>query len=140
MSEVETKYCPYCGTLVKPTDTFCPNCGAGLEPVASQPTTLTPSQVIQTATPVTTTQPSALQQDTMSIIAIIIGAISLAANFFFGPCGVVVSIIAIIIGFIAIAKEKRKGLAIGGIVLALIGIIMWVLLFLLVFGSISFFM
>ncbi len=152
MASKEAKFCPYCGSVVKSDDQFCQNCGASLEidiekaaasaatptiqptNIAAPYSTTTTATTTYQATPTTKTDPGVI-----SIISIIASVVSFFIQFMAGPLGIPVSLIAIIMGFIGVFKEKRRGLAIGGIILGFVGIATWVLLFLLVWKSVFWF-
>ncbi|RLI71201.1 hypothetical protein DRO91_04730 [Candidatus Heimdallarchaeota archaeon] len=147
MASKEAKFCSYCSSVVKSDDQFCQNCGASLEldiEKAASAATIQPTSI---ATPYSTTATTTYQvtpttktdPGIMSIISFVAGVISFFMQFMVGPLGIPVSLIAIIIGFIGVFKEKRRGLAIGGIILGFVGIAIWVLLFLLVWKSIFWF-
>ncbi len=140
MSDKKSKFCSHCGTVTQPDDVFCNNCGASLndtiEPIAGMPVQQDP--YIQTTYPPHTTVyvPPPKTLNNVAIVALIFGIISVVVNLLplFFYLGTVTAIIAIITGIIGGLKSQKKHLAFIGLGLGVIGITLWILAFIGIFG------
>lgn len=140
MSSKSNKFCPHCGTPVKSDDVFCNNCGASIEETV-EPTVSMPVQPVtyaQTTHPsqATVYVPPPKTLNNVAIVALIFGIISVVVNLLplFFYLGAVTAIIAIITGIIGGLKSQKKHLAFIGLGLGVIGITLWILAFIGIFG------
>jgi len=141
LSDGKSKFCSHCGTTVKSDDVFCNNCGSSIEETV-EPTVSMPVQPVpyaQTTHPsqATVYVPPAKTLNNVAILALILGIISVVVNLLpplFSYIGTVTGIIAIITGIIGGLKSQKKHLAFIGLGLGVIGITLWILAFLGIFG------
>jgi len=127
-------FCSQCGTKLEASWNVCPNCGHNLksERVYQQPTQAhLPVQTYPQKKP--QTQPVAYpprNNNANGIIALIFGLLGL-----FNVVPVIGSILGIVFGAIGRKKDDNRGMAIAGLVLGIIGIVIWITLYLIIFIS-----
>ena len=126
----ESKYCPYCGSLVEAGVQFCGNCGASLagapgtqkQPAATPPpqTYGTTQQYTQPASTTVVVQQQPKQDTSLGTIALVFGILG------FCCMPLVFGLVAVICGHMAKSKgangNATAGLVLGYINLALFGI------------------
>ena len=126
-------FCPQCGTKIVPSWNVCPNCGHHLksEPVNQQP--------IQAQSPKETYSQQKPQyqpygyhprsNNTNGIVALIFGLLGL-----FGVIPVVGSIVGIVLGAIGKSKDDDPRMAKAGLIIGIIGIVVWITFYLWLFS------
>lgn len=130
-------YCPQCGTKIVETWNVCPNCGHNLKPErayqhSTQAQVQIPSQTYSQQKP--QHQPYDYRprsNNTNGIIALIFGLLGL-----FSVVPVVGSILGIVFGAIGRKKDDGPKMAIAGLVLGIIGIVIWITFYLFLFIAI----
>ena len=128
-------FCPQCGTKIITSWNVCPNCGHNLksERVPQQPTQ---AQIpVQTySQPKTQYQPYGYRprnNNTNGIVALIFGLLGL-----FGVIPIVGSIVGIVLGAVGKNNDEDPRMAKAGLVLGIIGIVVWIVFFIWIFSSI----
>jgi hypothetical protein len=127
-------FCSQCGTKLEVSWNVCPNCGHNLksERVSPQPTQI---QIPVQTYPQKQNPPQPVvyphrNNNTNGIIALIFGLLGL-----FNVIPVIGSILGIVFGAIGRKKDDNRGMAIAGLVLGIIGIVIWITLYLIIFIS-----
>ena len=127
-------FCPQCGTKIIVSWNVCPNCGHNLksEDVYQQPPQVQiPVQTYSQQKP--QYQPYNFQprsNNTNGIVALIFGLLGL-----FGVVPVVGSIIAIALGAIGKTKDDDPKMAKAGLILGIIGIVIWIAFYVWILSS-----
>ena len=131
-------FCPQCGTKIVASWNACPNCGHNLksEFVNQQPS---PAQIPKESYSQQKPQYQARQyqpygcrtrgNNTNGIVALILGLLGL-----FGVIPVVGSIIGIALGAIGKNKDDDPKMAKAGLIIGIIGIVLWIAFYLWVFS------
>jgi len=125
-------FCPQCGTKVVASWNVCPNCGHSLkservyqQPALTQiPVQIYPQQKPQQQPP--DYRPS--NNNTNGIIALIFGLLGL-----FSVVPIVGSILGIVFGAIGRKKDDGPRMAIAGLVLGIIGLVIWIAFYIWIF-------
>ena len=131
-------FCPQCGTKIVSSWNVCPNCGHNLksELVNQQPTQVqSPKETYSQQKP--QYQPRQYQpygnrsrsNNTNGIVALIFGLLGL-----FGVIPVVGSIIGIALGAIGKSKDDDPRMAKAGLIISIIGIVVWIAFYLWLFS------
>ena len=133
-------YCTQCGTKIVVSWNVCPNCGQNLKselnyrsPVQSQPPLQNYSQQIPKS------QPHQYQpynhrprnNNTNGLVALIFGLLGL-----FSVIPIIGSIIGIVLGAVGKKNDDDPRMAKAGLVLGVIGIVVWITLYVWLFSSI----
>jgi O-antigen ligase len=128
-------FCPQCGTKIVASWNVCPNCGHNLKSEGVY------QQTSQVQIPVQTYsqqkpqyQPSAYHprsNNTNGIVALIFGLLGL-----FGVIPIVGSIVGIVLGAVGRKKEDDPRMAIAGLILGIIGIVIWIAFYIWIFSLI----
>jgi O-antigen ligase len=128
-------FCPQCGTKIVASWNVCPNCGYNLKSEDAY------QQLPQVQIPVRTyTQQEPQHQpynfgprsnNTNGIVALIFGLLGL-----FGVIPIVGSIVGIALGAIGKTKDDDPKMAKAGLVLGIIGIVIWIFFYIWLFFSI----
>lgn len=131
----EEKYCPYCGSLCNSSDAFCNNCGASLDLSVSESAVKISQQEINPF--VSYEQPSTTaiekpvtKQNTLAIISLILGITSVVFIFVpirFFSLQIIGGFLAIILGGVALRERYKMNIAISGIILGVLGVVLWFL-------------
>jgi len=123
-------YCTECGSKVEEGARFCPNCGHEMSqtPSISPPSAASPPPQYSNQY----SMPPSYQQyqkgsNTKAILALVFGILGL----FVLP--IIGSIVAIILGALSRSQEEDSNLGTIGIVLGIIGIICWIIFFVVLF-------
>ncbi len=131
-------FCTNCGREIEESWNVCPDCGKSLEETTGPQTHPTTHSHLQSATQ-TTPQPPRIQpsQDKYTKVvgetkigagALACGIIWLIFGFFYGSSIFgfpLFRILAIILGGIGISRDENKSMAIGGLILGIIGIVIF---------------
>ncbi len=128
-------FCPQCGTKVVASWNVCPNCAHNLkserghqQPAKTKIPALTyPQQKPQKQSP----DYHPRSNNTNGIIALIFGLLGL-----FSVVPVVGSILGIVFGAIGKKKDDDHRMAVAGLVIGIIGIVIWIAFYLFLFFSI----
>ena len=133
-------FCPQCGTKIVASWNVCPNCGHNLksELVNQQPTyDRIPKETYSQQKPpyqVRQYQPYNSRQrsnNTNGIVALIFGLLGL-----FGVIPVIGSIIGIVLGAVGKNKDDDPRMAKAGLIIGIIGIVIWIALYIWLFSMI----
>ena len=128
-------FCPQCGTKVVASWNVCPNCAQNIKPerVYQQPAQ---PQIPVQAYPQKKPQQQPLDyrsrnNNNNGIIALIFGLLGL-----FSVVPIVGSILGIVFGAIGRKKDDGPKMAIAGLILGIIGIVIWVAFYIWIFSFI----
>ena len=133
-------FCSQCGTKIVASWKACPNCGHNLksELVNQQPTQAQVSKEIHSQQK-TQYQPIQYQphdyrprsNNTNGIVALILGLLGL-----FGVIPIIGSIIGIVLGIVGKNKDDDPRMAKAGLIIGIIGIVVWIAFYLWLFSFI----
>ena len=128
-------FCTSCGREVEESWNVCPDCGKSLEETTGPQTHPTTHTQIQSTTPqpprVQPSQPKytkAVGETKIGAGALACGILWLIFGFFYGSSIFgfpLFRIVAIILGGIGISRDENKSMAIGGLILGIIGIVIF---------------
>ncbi len=128
-------FCPECGTKIIATWNACPNCGYNLK---SEIVNQQPIQAQIPKEPYSQQKPQYQPYDyrprsnnTNGIIALIFGLLGL-----FGVIPVVGSIVGIVLGAVGKNKDDDPRMAKAGLIIGVIGIVLWIALYIWLFSMI----
>ncbi len=144
MSSKSSKFCSHCGTTVKLDDVFCNNCGASLEDTIEPTVNLPVQPELYTQTTHTQHQtvyvPKPSSLNNVAIVALVLGIISVVVQFLpvVSFAASISGIIAIVTGAVSMQRTQKKYFALAGIILGVIGIVLWILSFVFGFRLYSF--
>ena len=125
-------FCPQCGTKIVASWNVCPNCGHNLksELVNQQPTyDRIPKETYSQQKP--QYQVRQRSNNTNGIVALIFGLLGL-----FGVIPVIGSIIGIVLGAVGKNKDDDPRMAKAGLIIGIIGIVIWIALYIWLFSMI----
>ena len=120
----EKKFCKYCGAEVESNASFCPHCGGSLETTSQQ----APGYNENQTTPNNAAHPVANSTTDYGIIALVFGILSIALG------GFLWAILTFVFAAKAPAEDSKAKV---GKILAIIGIITWIILLVIVFVTAS---
>ncbi|NVM16515.1 MAG: zinc ribbon domain-containing protein [Candidatus Lokiarchaeota archaeon] len=126
-------FCPQCGTKIVASWNVCPSCGHNLksESVYQEPSQVQiPVQAYSQQKP--QYQPYAYHprgSNTNGVVALIFGLLGL-----FGVLAIVGSIVGIVLGAVGRKKDDDPRMAIAGLILGIIGIVIWIAFFIWLFS------
>ena len=134
LSDEKSNFCSHCGTIVKSDDVFCNNCGASLEDTIEPIGDIPVQQDLYTQTtyptPATVYVSPPQTLNSVAIIALIFGIISVVSNLFpifFNIIGIISAVISIITGIIGGLKSQKKYMSFIGLGLGVLGIALYLL-------------